>query len=310
MKAIIFGGTGWVGHNIVLAFHNAGYEVTVCSRGQKTTYLSALPEGVRRVQANKNDAGEVRAVFEESYDVVVDSVPSEASIDNISKAARDLTQYLHCSSTGGYAPLPFIPGDETMPYDHFMGGWKAKGIVDSKVMDLWAREAFPATVIRPTYITGPGLLPLDNLGGRREDFITDLLNETPLDLPNDGQALLQPIHVKELARSFLLAAERPQSAGQIYNITLDKAVTLNRYLEITAAALDREAKINYLPVESMLAKYAGSISKTGLCFLATHMCYDIRKARDQLGYVPRYTTEEAITETARWAAEQLRSRGL
>jgi len=307
MKAIIFGGTGWVGHNIVLAFHNAGYEVTVCSRGQKTTYLSDLPEGARRVQANKNDAEEVKAVFEESFDVVVDSVPSEVSIDNIANSAKNLTQYLHCSSTGGYAPLPVIPGDETTPYDHFMGGWKAKGVVDSKVMDLWERDGFPATVIRPTYITGPGLLPLDNLGGRRDDFITDILNETRLDLPSDGQALLQPIHVKELARSFLLAAEHPQSVGQIYNITLEKAVTLNRYQELTAAALDREAKINYLSVEAMLEKYAGSVSKTGLYFLATHMCYDISKARDQLGFVPRCTTEEAITETARWAAEQMRA---
>jgi len=32
------------------------------------------------------------------------------------------------------------------------------------------------------------------------------------------------------------------------------------------------------------------------------MCYDISKARTQLGYKPRMTVESAIEETARWTA--------
>ena len=304
MNAIIFGGTGWVGHHIVRAFYEAGYDVTVCSRGRKDTFEHEMPGGIRRVQADKNDESAVADVLKEAYDVVIDSVPSEKSIDNIVKHAPRLKRYIHCSSTGGYAPLPFVPGDETMPYSHFMGGWAAKGIVDAKVMDLWCRDGFPATVIRPCYITGPGMLPLDNLGGRREDFIPDILNGVPLDLPNDGQALLQPIHVADLARSFLLAAEEPRSIGQIYNICLEKAVTITRYLQISAAALGREVTINYLPVDAMLEKYGDSIHEIGLHFFATHMCYDISKARERLGYVPHCTTEEAIEGTARWAAAQ------
>ena len=59
--------------------------------------------------------------------------------------------------------------------------------------------------------------------------------------------------------------------------------------------------INYLSVDEMLEKYRGQIGERGLRFFATHMCYDISKAREQLGYVPHCTTEEAIEETARWA---------
>ena len=305
MKVIVFGGTGWVGHHIVRAFHAAGHEVTVCSRGIKKTYQSGIPGGTRMVQADKDNESHMDRVFAEHYDVAIDSVPSEASIDHVVKHARRLKRYLHCSSTGGYAPLPFVPGDETMPYHDFMGGWKHKGIVDAKVMDLWCRAGFPATVIRPSYITGPGLLPLDNLGGRRESFIPDVLNGIPLDLPNDGQALLHPVHVQDLAHAFLLAAQEPRSVGQIYNICLDKAAPLNRYLEITAAALGRAVTINYMSVDPMLEKYGDAISEVGLRFLATHMCYDISKAREQLGYAPHCTTEEAIEETARWAAGRM-----
>ena len=307
MKVLVFGGTGWVGHHIVRAFHSAGHDVAICSRGRKATYESETPKEVRRITADKQEPSDMAKVFQDSFDMVIDSVPTEASIDNVVTYARRLKRYIHCSSTGGYAPLPCIPGDETMPYDHFMGGWAAKGIVDAKVMDLWCRKGFPATVIRPSYITGPGLLPLDNLGGRREDFIQDILNGVPLDLPNDGQALLHPVHVLDLAESFLLASETPASVGQIYNMCLGKAVTIRHYMEITAAALDREVSINLMSVEAMLEKYGDAVNKTGLYFFATHMCYDINKAREQLGYVPHCTTETAIEENARWAAQQLQA---
>ena len=31
MKIIVFGGTGWLGHNVVLQLLEAGYDVTICS---------------------------------------------------------------------------------------------------------------------------------------------------------------------------------------------------------------------------------------------------------------------------------------
>ena len=52
MKIIVFGGTGWVGHNIAIDCYKAGYEVIVCSRGQKNDYNTNIPEGVRTIQAD------------------------------------------------------------------------------------------------------------------------------------------------------------------------------------------------------------------------------------------------------------------
>jgi nucleoside-diphosphate-sugar epimerase len=94
------------------------------------------------------------------------------------------------------------------------------------------------------------------------------------------------------------------SIGEIYNICLDRAVTLNRYIELNAAALDRKATINYMTVDAILEKYGDDVHEIGLRFLATHMCYDISKAKTQLDYQPHCTVEEAIIETARWAAQQ------
>jgi nucleoside-diphosphate-sugar epimerase len=286
-----------------------GYDVTICSRGKKDEFLVEIPADLTYLQADKSDAQAMEKILQEPYEVIIDSVPSEETITIIQQKASKLRHYVHCSSTGGYAPLARIPGDETLPYTNFRGGWQKKSRVDSMALTLFAQGLLPATIIRPSYITGTGKLPLDNLGGRRPDFLTDIKKGNKLDLPNDGQALLQPIHVKDLAQAFLLAIETRESIGQIYNICLEKAITLQRYLELNAEALGAPAvNISYLPLEEMVAKYEGQSSETGLRFLATHMCYDISKAKTHLGYRPQYTTEEAVMEGAQEGWELLQTK--
>lgn len=307
MNVLVFGGTGWVGHHIALEFHRAGYRVTIASRGKKTVFSDRLRE-LESVVIDKQDEAAMKTLLDRGFEIIVDSVPSAKSVELIHKYARGLRRYLHCSSTGGYAPLPFVPCDETAPYGGFQGGsgWAQKAVVDAAAMQFFVEDGFPATVIRPCYITGGGdMLPLDNLGGRRDDFIPDILAEKELDLPGDGQSLLQPIHVEDLAHAFLLAAETRRAIAQRYNICLDHALPLNRYLELTGAALGRKVKIHHLPLEAMLEKYRGRCNETGMRFLATHMCFTIEKARCELGYRPRHTPEETIAETARLTAAKL-----
>lgn len=306
-KVIVFGGTGWLGHKVALNFANAGCDVTVVSRGSKNREVFAERLGkIRRITADKKSEEAMRSILAENYDIIIDTVPNVDSINHIHNfAGSNLEHYIHCSSTGGYAPLPFIPCDETAPYGGFDGksGWASKALVDNLVMELFGKTGFPATVIRPCYITGGGdLLPLDNLGGRRPDFIPDILEGKVLDLPEDGQALLQPIHVDDLADSFLLAAATRKSISQRYNICLDHAVPIKRYVELNAEAIGCKAKINYMSVPDMLAKYGDTIDAIWLRFFATHMCFTIEKARRELGYNPKHTPEETIRETARATA--------
>lgn len=306
-KVVVFGGTGWLGHKIVLNFVKAGYDVTAVSRGQKENFADRL-KNVRRVIADKKSEDSMRSLLAENFDIIIDSVPQVESIELIHRfAGSNLEHYIHCSSTGGYAPLPFIPCDETAPYGGFesSSGWAQKAKVDNLAMELFGKYGFPATVIRPCYITGGGdLLPLDNLGGRRKDFIPDILAGKVLDLPEDGQALLQPVHVDDLAESFRLAAETRVSISQRYNICLSHAVTITRYVQLNAEAVGCEAKINYMSVPDMLEKYKGSIDETWLRFFATHMCFSIEKAKRDLGYAPKHTPEATIRETARATAEK------
>lgn len=307
MKVLVLGGSGWLGHHIAKQFHAAGAEVTVASRGVKSAFLEDIAE-LAQVRIDKKSDDAMRELLKEEFDVIVDSVPGPETVQSVARHAKHLKRYLHCSSTGGYAPLPFLPCDETAPYTGFPvgGGWKTKVEVDRLAMRLFMEQGFPATVIRPCYITGPGALPLDNLGGRRADFLDDLAAGRAIDLPDNGLALLQPIHVEDLAAAFVCAASCHQAAGQIYNICCDNALTIADYVRLNAAAVGGEANLRFVELETMLQKYAGVCSEIGLRFFATHMCFTNAKARTQLGWRPRYSTVAAVEETARWAVKRQR----
>ena len=298
-KAVIFGGTGWVGHYVALDLKSHGYEVVAASRGRKTEDYEVGLGDIPRAVIDKSNAQEMQAFFQTGrFDTVIDMVPTPESIDNIFQYAKNLRRYLHCSSTGGYTPLPFIPCNETAHYHGRAGkGWTNKAVCDAKVMELFHSKGFPATVIRPCYITGGAdKLPIDNLGGRRIDFIPDMLSEKVLEVADNGLALLQPIHVEDLARSFRLALENPGSIGECYNICLDHAVTVNEYLAITADAIKCKLKVEYVPLAELLIRHPDN--PYGLKFFAEHMCFSIDKARRDLNYIPRHGVEETIAETA------------
>ena len=80
MKIIVFGGTGWLGHNVVLQLLEAGYDVTICSRGQKKLFLDEVAK-VKTITADKKDEASVREIFKTRYDVVIDTVPTLLAFD-------------------------------------------------------------------------------------------------------------------------------------------------------------------------------------------------------------------------------------
>ncbi len=304
-KVMVFGGTGWLGHLIVIDLQNHGYDVTLGTRGTSNKVYEKNVENARVVVIDKEDEQAMKELLAERFDIIIDSVPTMKSIELVYKYAAGLRHYLHCSSTGGYTPLPFVPCNETAPYHGAAGdGWNKKAIVDAEIMRLFNVEGFPGTVIRPCYITGGGdRLPLDNLGGRRETFIPDILAGKVLEVPDNGLALLQPIHVEDLARSFRLAIENRRSIGERYNICLDHALTLNDYLELNAFAVGKKAVLEHVPLAELLVRHPED--PVGLKFVAQHMCFSIEKAKSEIGYVPEHTVEETIMETARAIAAKL-----
>ena len=132
-----------------------------------------------------------------------------------------------------------------------------------------------------------------------------MLDGKVISIPDDGQALLQPVHKDDLARGFVGALDHPDATG-VYNITSDYAVTLDHYVQTVGTILGKEPVVEHVPYEELLRRYPDpeKLSPSGLLFLRLHMCFTIEKARRDLAYVPQWQPEDALEQNIEWLAQE------
>ena len=70
-KVVVFGGTGWVGHHVVLDLQKNGYDCIAASRGRKSENYAAGLGDTRRVVIDKTDAAEMEAFFQNNHIEIV-----------------------------------------------------------------------------------------------------------------------------------------------------------------------------------------------------------------------------------------------
>jgi nucleoside-diphosphate-sugar epimerase len=307
MKVLVIGGTNHIGPYLVQQLAGRGDTVTMVNRGRSKT---VVPDSVERLTADINEEGALAQVIAgRAFDAVMHMIPGgEHNTRTVIEAVAGKTErYLHCGSTGVFAPLPRFPGDETCPQNPpaEFGGFDAKVIADNTARRLCAEHGLSLVILRPTNVGGPGNVPLDIWGSREPAFFQRIIDGKLISIPNDGRTLLQPVHAADMARSFVLALDHPDVADD-FNISCSYAITLNRYVELLAEALGRPAVVEHVPMEELIARYAGTdkLNVAGLLFLCEHMCFDLSKARRLLGYVPKHEPEASVPQTVKWMFDQ------
>jgi uncharacterized protein YbjT (DUF2867 family) len=83
MRILVMGGTGEVGHHVANGLAQRGHDVVVLARGKDGRGFERDGR-IQCVQADKNEAAALdRAVAKRTFDVVIDTVPSESSVRNV-----------------------------------------------------------------------------------------------------------------------------------------------------------------------------------------------------------------------------------
>jgi nucleoside-diphosphate-sugar epimerase len=308
MKVLMIGGTRYLGRAITSRLAARGDEVTVANRGQTAW---DLPEGVQRMTADITQPGSLeRALEGRTFDAAVHMIAMDAERARaVIEAIHDkVGHYVHCGSTGVYMPLSYVPADEEHPIDpppDDQGGFNGKWAADQEAMRLCDQHSLPLTICRPTNVIGAGAVPIDIWGARDPRFFQRILDGKEVSIPNDGQALLQPGHVGDIADGFLAALDRPQKAGA-YNLSCRYAITLDYYVALLGEALGREPKVEHVPVGKLISDYEpkGKLTARGILFLAAHMCFTMAKAERELGYDPKMRPEDSVVENVRWMFDE------
>lgn len=146
-----------------------------------------------------------------------------------------------------------------------------------------------AVALRLFNVFGPGQALSNPYTGVLANFASRLASgERPM-IFEDGEQQRDFVHVRDVARAFRLALERPEASGQVINIGSGQAYAIRQVAELLAAAMG----VPELSPDIMNKARAGDIRN---CFA------DIGRARAQLGYEPRHRLEETLDEMVAWVS--------
>jgi nucleoside-diphosphate-sugar epimerase len=167
------------------------------------------------------------------------------------------------------------------------------------------------TIVRPGFVYGPGdrhsLPPLVGAIERgRFAFIRSRDNVVPI------------VHVRDVAQALAQAGTTPAARGRVYHITDGSRTTIGALVdclaELLGCAPPRRVLRYVLPYLACVVwetlgrvrqpRRPAPITRAGLRFLGTSRFVDIRRARDELGYVPRIALREGMAATIQWVKAQ------
>lgn len=312
-RAVIIGGSGHVGTYLVPRLVEAGFEVINVSRGQREPYS---PHGAwkfvrtvtldREAEEKAGDFG--KEILALKPDIVIDMICfTLASAKHLAEALRGNVQhFLHTGTIWVHGPSVAVPTTEMQPRKPIGEYGTQKAAIEAYLMDEARRHGFPATIVHPGHIVGPGWNPLNPAGHFNPRVFTMLAKGEELALPNFGLETLHHVHADDVAQMFMLAiANWSQSVGEAFHTVSPKALTLRGYAEATAAWFGREAKLKFLPWPEWKAAQKSEEEATATWeHIARSPSSSIAKAERLLNYRPGYTSLEGVFESVAWLIEK------
>ncbi|SFQ34132.1 Nucleoside-diphosphate-sugar epimerase [Amycolatopsis arida] len=304
MRVVVLGGTGHIGTYLVPRLVAAGHDVVVVCRARREPYTGhGAWRQVTTVPIDR-DTAEAEGTFgarvaDLAPDAVIDLICfTPPSARQLVDALRGrIRHFLHCGTIWVHGPSTVVPTAEDGPRRPIAEYGRNKAAIEEYLHRQAQLDGFPATVVHPGHITGPGWAPVNPAGNINPDVFQRLADGRPLPLPNHGMETVQHVHADDVARMFVAAlANRAVSVGESFHAVAATALTLRGYAEAVAAWFGRPATLEFQPWE----QWRGGADPEDARITYDHLAHSphcaIEKARRLLGFEPRYTSLEAVRE--------------
>jgi len=236
-RALVIGGSGFVGRHLVAALVGAGMEVTVPTRRPERANALRLLPTVTVIEADPAETGTLarlaighdalinlagvlhsrrgRADERGPHDYGPDFARAHVEIPQAAVAAcraAGVRRLLHMSALGASreAPSEYL---------------RSKGVGEEAVL---AADDLAVTVFRPSVIFGPD--------DRFLNLFADLAAKLPVVPLACPQARFQPVYIGDVVRAFQSALGDPEAAGKRYDLCGPKEYALQELVEFACAA--------------------------------------------------------------------------
>ncbi len=321
-RILVTGATGFVGSHVAERCLQASHVVVTVARPTSDTKL--LEEwGVEIIRGDLSDPAIVKQAMEgvtavvncaakvgdwgpvEDYRQV--NVGSLALL--LEEARKHKPRFVHISSLGVYEARDHDRTDESEapPKQHMDGYTQTKVEAEDVAKGYYQNHGVPVVILRPGFVYGPRdrtVLPR----------MLDALKRGIVRYIGDKTKVMNTIYVGHLVDAVMLALEKPEAVGQIYNLTDDEAVTKQRFMETIADAanLPRPTRTVPLGLAKFLArileriarlrgaKQAPRVTRARIKLLGLNLSFSCEKAKRMLGYQPRVKFEDGMKEAVQW----------
>lgn len=320
MKVLVTGGAGFTGKALVKRMVDAGHEVTAldCQRGYKTEQIEAW--GARFIQGSITDPAVVERCVE-GQDVVhhVAAAFREIKAPNrhyhavnvegtrllLDAALRHgVGKFVYCSTCGVHGGIAAPPADETAPIkpeDYYQ---QSKYEAEPIVLDYVTR-GLKATILRPAAIFGPG-----DLG--RFFLIFRQSSRGWFPIFGSGSVFYHSLYIENFLDAFELAMDPARGNGQAFLIADEGYQSIEELVSRAARVMGVTVSFRRFPLWPLvLASYVTEavcrplgleppLHRRRLEWYTLNRAFDIAKARQELGYVPRTSLEDGLRSTWAW----------
>jgi UDP-glucose 4-epimerase len=311
MRALVTGGAGFIGSNLVDALLDRGDEVSVVddlSTGQAENLDQARRRGIAFHQADIRDAGRLHEIFASGPPDIVFHLAAQIDVRksiedpawdaginvvgtiNVLEVARATgVGRVVNTSTGGaiYGDVDVIPSPETTPPRPMAAYGQSKFCAEAYCGWYDRLHGLSAVTLRYGNVYGPRQDPLGEAGVVAIFCGKLIAGERPT-VFGDGRQTRDYTYVADVVAANLAAARHPEAHG-VYNVgTGTEASVLGVLAALRrAAGLDEDA----LQPEFAPARL-GELERSAL---------DVSRARSELGFEARHDLEDGLRATLEWA---------
>jgi nucleoside-diphosphate-sugar epimerase len=236
-------------------------------------------------------------------DVVIDMICfTTASARHLVEALRGRVQhFLFCGTIWVHGPSVQVPTSEEQLRRPFGEYGIQKAAIEAYLLDEARRYGFPATILHPGHIVGPGWPPLNPAGHFNPQVFWALARGEELALPNMGLETVHHVHADDVAQGFMQAlANRSVAVGESFHVVSAAALTLRGYAEAMAAWFGQPARLRFLAWNEWRKTVSEQEAASTWDHIAHSPSCSIAKAQRLLNYQPRYSSLEAVYESVSW----------
>lgn len=318
--AFVTGGTGFVGSHLVEALLADGYsEVRCLVRGDRKWLdgldVTVVPGTLEDQSALERGVEGVDYVYHVAALTRSRTLPPlvQANVVGTMNLMRAVERFnptvknvLITSTLAVIGSSEAAVADETTPMNPISLYGKSKARMERVLRSDGWMDRFPVVVVRPSAVYGP-----------RDTDILEFFRSVNRGLsPVVGSGThpaLSLIHARDLARGMILAAEAPDSAGEVFFLGSEAFYSWHEIRDAAVAALARRAVTvhvppRFVPAVGVASELWGYLTrsypplnreKATEILRAVKMC-SIEKAMSKLGFRQDIELEAGVSETIGW----------